>query len=641
MIGKVLANRYRIEERIGGGGMALVYRAVDLQLERDVAVKLLRGQFGSDEEFIRRFRREAQNAASLSHPNVVQIYDVGQDEESYFIVMELIEGRTLKALIQEQGPLPVEEASRIATEVLGALAHAHLHKIVHRDIKPHNILIARDGRVKVTDFGIARATTTDTVTNTGSIMGSAHYFSPEQANGQPTGDRSDIYSMGVVLYEMVTGVVPFQGESPITVALKHLRDRVVPAAQLNPEVPVELETIIQRALEKDPADRYPSANLMRQALLQFAEEHAAGETHIHSGDFPTMDLGSMKSRKLRRQIERVDAEEETEEETEEERRPVRPGKKKRRRSLAWLWVLLISLLFLGAVGAGVYALIDFLEVPEVKVPNVVGMSLRDAQEELRAAKLGWRFHTEQYSDEHPSNHVIETIPAPGTDVKQGREIDLTMSRGPEQKPLLNVVGRQEDAARAALESDRFRIGEVQRKFSNEPEGTVIEMNPAPLTPLRVGSTVNLVVSLGPLKVPQIYGKPVDEARKAIIEAGLTVGNVEMVADETRPKDTVLASDPPQGYPVSPGQRVNLTVAQGPIGPGTAFTKEVTVPGEAAHEVDFRVMLTDLVGGVPKETSLLREKLRGGSKVTVSGTFYGQAYLRIMVDGRETQRIELP
>ncbi|HLN61257.1 MAG TPA: Stk1 family PASTA domain-containing Ser/Thr kinase, partial [Symbiobacteriaceae bacterium] len=288
--GTFLANRYRIGERIGGGGMALVYRARDEQLGRDVAVKVLRGQFGTDEEFIRRFRREAQNAASLSHPNVVQIFDVGRDDDQYFIVMELVEGQTLKELIQRQGPLPIAEAVRISAEILGALEHAHTNRIVHRDIKPHNILISRDGHAKVTDFGIARATTTDTVTHTGSIMGSAHYFSPEQANGQPTGEKSDIYSMGIVLYEMLTGTVPFTGDSPITVALKHIRDRVVPATQLNSEVPVELDEIILRALEKEPEDRYPSAAAMRQALEQFAEDHAAGRTHMPSGDFPTMDL---------------------------------------------------------------------------------------------------------------------------------------------------------------------------------------------------------------------------------------------------------------------------------------------------------------------------------------------------------------
>lgn len=637
MIGKVLAKRYRIVERIGGGGMALVFRAVDLQLQRDVALKILRGQFGSDEEFIRRFRREAQNAASLSHPNVVQIYDVGQDDESYFIVMELIEGRTLKALIQEQGPLPMEQAAQIGAEVLNALAHAHHHKIVHRDIKPHNILIARDGRVKVTDFGIARATTTDTVTHTGSIMGSAHYFSPEQANGLPTGDRSDIYSVGIVLYEMVTGVVPFQGESPISVALKHIRDAVKPPSQLNANVPVELEGIIIRALQKEPADRYPSANLMRQALQHFGQDHAAGQTHMHSGDFPTMDLGSMKSRRLRRQLE----EDEADEAIVEERKPVRPAKK-RRRSLAWLWVSLVALVVMGGIGAAVYAVVGFLDVPEVQVPNVSGLHLIQAQEELRVAQLFGAVKYEQFSDDVPQGYVMETRPAAGTYVKQGRnDIAIVLSRGPELKPLIDVRGRLEEQARADLESARFAINEVVGKHSQEAEGTVIEMNPAPLTPLRVGSRINLTVSLGPLRVPKIYGKLLDDARRGLTAVGLVVGRIDSIPDAAQPKDTVLASDPSPDTPVVIGQRVNLVVAQGPVGEGTTFEKEVTVPGEASQRVDFRVTLVDLVAGVPNQELLFRDAQSGQQIVKVSGTFFGEAYLQIFVDGRETQRVPLP
>jgi serine/threonine-protein kinase len=437
--GTFLANRYRIGERIGGGGMALVYRARDEQLGRDVAVKVLRGQFGTDEEFIRRFRREAQNAASLSHPNVVQIFDVGRDDDQYFIVMELVEGQTLKELIQRQGPLPIAEAVRISAEILGALEHAHTNRIVHRDIKPHNILISRDGHAKVTDFGIARATTTDTVTHTGSIMGSAHYFSPEQANGQPTGEKSDIYSMGIVLYEMLTGTVPFTGDRPTTVALKHIRDRVVPATQLNSEVPVELDEIILRALEKEPEDRYPSAAAMRQALEQFAEDHAAGRTHMPSGDFPTMDLRAMRRHKPRRLAERADEEQEDEPQG---------------RSRVWLWVAVIALLVVGVVGGGLYALVRFTEVPEVKVPDLKGMDFTQAQDELRSLKLVPRV-LNQTNNDVPAERVIDTEPPGNTMVKVGRDIVLKVSRGPDQKALPDVRNRHVDEARALLESERF------------------------------------------------------------------------------------------------------------------------------------------------------------------------------------------
>ncbi|MDB4898153.1 MAG: serine/threonine protein kinase, partial [Firmicutes bacterium] len=598
MIGKVLANRYRIGERIGGGGMALVYRAEDLQLGRDVAVKVLRGQFGSDEEFIRRFRREAQNAASLSHPNVVQIYDVGQDEDQYYIVMELVEGHTLKELIQQQGPLPPTDAARIAIEILGALSHAHQNRIVHRDIKPHNILISRDGRVKVTDFGIARATTTDTVTHTGSIMGSAHYFSPEQANGLATGDRSDIYSVGIVLYEMITGVVPFQGESPITVALKHIRDMPLSPSQRNDEVPAELEHIIMRALEKDPERRYGSAQGMRNALEKFLEDHAAGLTHIVSGNFPTMDFKGMKAGHNARRL--IDEEEGFDEGAVAPDRPPR-------RSRAWIWILAVALAVVAGLGAAVWGAVGFLQVPEVNVPSIEGLPLLQAQNELTNAGLSWRVQTDgQYSLTVPAQAVIRSEPPPGTPVKKGRRIDIVLSKGRETKQLADVRNRSIEEARAMLESDKFKL-EVTQQHAQVKEGTVIEQAPLPLTPVDVGSTVSLVVSSGPLRVPSVVGKDVEEARRLISVAGLTPGTVQATPNPSKPKDTVLASDPPADTPVAPGQTVNLTVSQGPAVPavpavpeGKPFEKVIIVPGAPGKPHDVRVTLVDTVGGVPNE-----------------------------------------
>jgi eukaryotic-like serine/threonine-protein kinase len=637
MIGKVLANRYRIGERIGGGGMALVYRAEDLQLGRDVAVKVLRGQFGSDEDFIRRFRREAQNAASLSHPNVVQIYDVGQDQDQYYIVMELVEGKTLKALIQEQGPLPVTEAARIAMEVLAALSHAHANRIVHRDIKPHNILISKDGRVKVTDFGIARATTTDTVTHTGSIMGSAHYFSPEQANGQPTGERSDIYSVGIVLYEMVTGVVPFQGESPITVALKHIRDKPLPPSQRNSEVPLELDHIILRALEKEPEKRYPSASGMRNALEKFLEDHVAGVTHIASGDFPTMDFRGMKGRKARRLMDEDEDEEEGDGEDEPGGQEAKP-----RRSRAWIWVVTIALLVVGGLGAAVWGLVSFLEVPEVNVPQIEGMPLLQAQKQLTDAGLGWRLQTDpQFNETVPAQSVIRADPGPGTPVKQGRKIDLVLSKGPEQKQVPDVRGQTVENATATLESERFHV-EVTRKNAPAPEGQVIDMLPAPFSPLKPGATVSLVVSQGPLKVPRLLGKSLDDAKKLLASAGLTLGNVQNMPDPSKPKDTVLASDPAPDTPVVAGQAVHLTVSQSAVTEGKPFQQVITVPGAPGTTHEVKITLVDVVNGIPNEQpALVSGRRQGGEKITVRGTYFGTAYIRVQSDGLEVQRIDLP
>ncbi|MGE5675306.1 MAG: Stk1 family PASTA domain-containing Ser/Thr kinase [Mycobacterium leprae] len=630
MTDRLLAGRYRVGERIGGGGMSLVYRADDLQLGREVAVKVLRGQFGNDEEFVRRFRREAQNAASLSHPNVVQIYDVGEEDGQYYIVMELVQGSTLKQLIQEQGPLPVADAARIAVEVLAALAHAHMHRIVHRDVKPHNILISRDGRVKVTDFGIARAITTDTVTRTGSIMGSAHYFSPEQANGQPTGEKSDLYSVGVVLYEMVTGAVPFQGESPITVALKHLREEPVPPAQLNPEVPLELQQIVMRALEKEPDDRFPSADAMRAALQQFVVDHAAGRTHIHSGDFPTMDLRAMKGLKVRREIDG-------------DGRPAVKNEKvaAKRRRRRWVLALVLLLLAAGIVYGLTYGAMKILNVPEVAVPNIVNMPLPQAQQVLTDAKLSWKALDPKFSETVPQGSVISTDPEPGQMVKQGRPINLVLSKGPEMRQVPDVRNKNIDDAKNQLESSRFKVGDVKPMYSpTVPVNQVIDMSPPPLSNLNAGSVVNLVVSLGPLKVPKVMGKSLTEAQTLLTQANLVTGRLDYKTD-VRPKDTVIGSDPAQDTPVGQGSTVNLTLSLGSTATGKSFTQSIIVSGQAGTTHTVAVNLVDQVNGVATEQMILPpSKANAGDKIPVQGTYFGDAYLKVIIDGKDVQHVDL-
>lgn len=631
MTGKILANRYRIGERVGGGGMALVFRAEDLQLGREVAVKILRSQFCSDEDFVRRFRREAQNAASLSYPNVVQIYDVGREDDLHYIVMELVEGKTLKELIQEQGPLPVTQAAQIGIEILDALAHAHAQRIVHRDIKPHNILISKTGQVKVTDFGIARATTTDTVTHTGSIMGSAHYFSPEQANGQPTGERSDIYSVGIVLYEMVTGTVPFQGESPITVALKHIREQPVPPSQLNPEVPVELEEIILRSLEKDPEDRYPSAAAMDQALSQFMADHAAGRTHIRSGEFPTMDYRTMR-------IHRAPAETDHELAEDDDFQEAPPPRRNWRRTLSM--VLGIALAVVLAAGAGVWGLIRFVAVPTVEVPDVRGDYLRDAEAKLEAAGLTWALGMEEYNDEVPQTHVIRTHPEPGSLVKRNRQIKLDLSLGPEMKQVPDVRNKTVEEAKALLESARFKV-EVTERLDAAPKGQVVEQLPAPLTSLKAGSTVSIVVSTGPNTVPSVVGKTLEEAQQILSASGLNTGKVQYKKSDQYPAGTVIASDPEPGKTVQQGAKVNLTVAEGGKDSAVAFSKDVQIPGESGKVYPVRISLVEVVDGKAVEhPPVIDEPRTAGETVTVRGTFSGEGYLRVIVNGLET-RVALP
>lgn len=637
MIGRVLGKRYRIGERLGGGGMAVVYRGEDLELGRPVAVKILRGQFGGDEDFVRRFRREAQNAASLSHPNVVQIFDVGQEDDLYYIVLELVEGKSLKEVIQAQGPLPVGEAARIGMEILSALAHAHQNRIVHRDVKPHNILISVNGKVKVTDFGIARATNTDTVTHTGSIMGSAHYFSPEQANGQPTGEKSDIYSMGIVLFEMVTGTVPFQGESPITVALKHVRERVIPPSRLNAEVPVEMDEIVLRALMKDPAHRYDSADDMRLALQRFAEAHAAGLTHMNSGDFPTMDLRALRTRKVRPDIPSVD-------EPDDDEGGPRQGRVRqayRRRTSPWVWIGIVAAVVVLGIGAAAWTLIAYLDVPIVDVPDVTNLTLPEAKRRLSDAKLNSEVRNLLYSNDVPTEQVIKTDPPARTPVKEGKLIYLDISKGPEKQRLPDVRGFSLDEARLRLENAGFTPGDTRYRSAPEVEkDIVVDMVPPAGTDALPKARVDLIVSQGPLRVPPLVGKSLVEARQLLRDAQLVEGKIENRADLLRPLGIVLATRPEPGTRITPGQTVDLVISQG-ANAGKPFTKTVTIPTDPAKFYDVQIVMVDTVGGVSNEQTLFEGRVQGGKTVTVQGQFFGSASLRVNVDGKEQGSIPLP
>lgn len=623
MHGTLLGKRYRILERVGGGGMALVYRAEDIYLGRPVAVKVLRSQFGADEEFVRRFRREAQSAASLSHPNIVAIYDVGEEEDLYYIVMELVEGRTLKSRIQEEGPLPVDEAARIAIEILDALEHAHQHHIVHRDIKPHNILLTKSGRVKVTDFGIARAVTTDTVTNTGSIMGSAHYFSPEMARGQPAGVKSDLYSLGVVLYEMLTGRVPFQGESPISVALKHVQEEVLPPAALNGDLPAELQDVVLRALEKDPADRYESALAMRRDLERFLADYRAGRTRVAAAvEFPTQDLRQVRSRAQKGAAGRV-----------------RGGEEAPRRSRAGLWItLLLALLLLGAAGGGAFYVMRLLEVPEVQVPPLVGLSAREAESRLSAAGLKIKFKEDEYSDQIPINHVTWQSYEPGYRVKYGREIEVRLSKGPRQVTVPAVTGKALAEARDEIERAGLKPGAVLSKYvAGVPEGRVAEQSlPAGQT-VREGTVVDLTVSKGALLVPPLVGRPLPEVTRILKDVGLELGTVDRVPNP-RPKDTVVEQYPPPGTDAAPGSKVNLKVSQGADLPVQESTKTIEVRTNLTGYVKVTVFLQDATG----QYSVHDQPHLAGEKFPLNVLWRGTAgKLTVLINGAFAYEIPLP
>src|SRR5690606_23427971 len=412
MIGSELGGRYELIERIGGGGMALVYKARDMLLGRKVAVKILRQQFVGDEEFIKRFRREAQAAASLSHPNVVSIYDVGQDGDIHYIIMEYVEGINLNDKIKQQAPLQVEEAVNIAMQICDALDHAHSNGIIHRDIKPHNILIGKNGRVKVTDFGIARAITSADITQTGSVLGSVHYFSPEQAKGAAQDAVSDLYSLGIVLYQMLTAKLPFSGDSPISVALKHLQEEVESPRAINPHIPQSVENIVLKALRKSPRERYASA----RAMLKDLDVCLLPEKRNEPKWYPDGD--EEDDREKTRIMPAIRKAAEPPRRDPEQSGDRMQGDRMRWEGLedepkrGWKWVkpvawLLVIGLVLSAMWVAVGKFGEMVKVEEVEVPSVIGLPYEQAVAALEAAGLTAAEPEYRPSDLYPEGVVVD------------------------------------------------------------------------------------------------------------------------------------------------------------------------------------------------------------------------------------------
>ncbi|QUL57428.1 Stk1 family PASTA domain-containing Ser/Thr kinase [Paenibacillus tritici] len=601
MIGHELGGRYQVIERIGGGGMALVYRAHDILLNRNVAIKVLRNQFVHDEEFIRRFRREAQSAASLSHPNVVSIYDVGQEDEVHYIVMEYIEGKNLNEIIKERAPLQVDESVRIASQICDALDHAHMNQIIHRDIKPHNILIGRNGRVKVTDFGIARAVTSTTITQTGSVVGSVHYFSPEHAKGVTTGEKSDLYSLGIVIYQMLTGVLPFLGESPISVALKHLQEEFEEPRLLNPLIPQSVENVILKSMRKNPEERYQSAKQMLQDLetcllperrseakVLFQDDDDEDRTRIIPAIKPLQrGLGSRAGDERIRSMEDAP--------------PAVPEKRKRSRTALWISLTLVILIAMGGV---VWYVNSKLSVDEVAVPVVTGKTFEQAKAELEAAGLFAEEPPLQDYNPNFEENVVWKQSKTNTMVKEGTHIILTVSTAKTLPKLKDVSGKSyNDAVKELIAAGiaESRITEDPRFSKDYPEGQVISSEPAADTEYDPETvTVKLIVSKGEenTPMPDLIGKTEKEAKAELDKAGLVLDAVKEEPSFIHEKGKVTkqwAYEP--GDLVPPGEKITIYISTGYPPEALEFTFNVPVaPAADGKKSKIRIVFADARNG---------------------------------------------
>ena len=563
MVERVLDGRYALEMLVGSGGMADVYRAKDQLLERTVAVKILHQQYENDTEFIARFQREAKAAARITHPNIVNVFDVGVAEGRHYIVMEYVPGRTLKERIKEEGPVPVPQALQIARQIAGALAQAHANNLVHCDIKPHNILVMPDGNVKVADFGIARAVTESTMTYNDNIMGSVHYFSPEQARGTMITPKSDVYSLGVLLYEMLSGRIPFDGNTAVSIARKHLEEDPQPLHMIASGIPPVVEALVTRMMAKDPAQR-PDSSMLVQDIVR-AEQMMRSDTEA----LPAFDPDAT------RVLTPVEAQEigalaEAEEDAVPQEGEERPFFRTKKFKFGLLLILLLGFFTGFFLSFG-----KFWSSVEITVPDVTGKQMTLARQILEDQHLRVTV-AETYDASVPVGVVVSQTPEAGTMVKEERAITIYVSKGGEELEMPNLRGLNQSDAIDKLQQMGLRLGSAYETFSDEDSGTVISQDPRSGTRISKGQTVDITVSKGQkikkVSVPDVKGVPVDRARTIIEGSSLSVGGTSE-QESTQAAGTVVSQSPAAGTEVDAGSSVRLVVSSGKKSSGNTKGKD--------------------------------------------------------------------
>lgn len=528
MIGTMLGNRYELLEKIGEGGMAEVYKAKCHLLNRFVAVKILKNQYSDNGEFVNKFKQEASSAASLSHNNIVGIYDIGSQNSINYIVMEYVYGKTLKEIITENKVLKYDEAIIIAIQIAKALECAHNNNIIHRDVKPHNILVTKDRIIKVTDFGIAKATSSVTITNSDRIIGSAHYFSPEQAKGNYVDCKTDIYSLGIVLYEMVTGKVPYDAESPVSIALKHIQEPVIPPKQINPDIPESLNMLILKAIEKEQYKRYRSAN---DILSDLEKIKSNPEIEFFIDNRENEYTRAMKP--INDSISMNDKYDKMEEDKYLEEGIKISGKTKK---IIIGSLIALSVVIIGFVAAFVASQKKLNpgthKTGKVTVPSIIGLSKEEAEKQIEELRL--RFVTTTQSSDKPKGVVIKCYPVEGTeiDMSQQDEIRAIISSGPRVSAIPNLVEIELEAAKEYLKASNLKLGKVTYEYSNFEKGRVCRQSPEAATEIGDDNTVDLVVSKGPevryAKVPNLVNKNFDEVSDILVKSKLKLGSVNKI-----------------------------------------------------------------------------------------------------------------
>ena len=551
MASRIRSGRYELLEKIGDGGMAVVYKGKDKLLNRFIAVKILRPEFTKDATFVENFKRESQAAAGLSHPNIVGVYDVGREGNINYIVMELIEGDTLNKIIEKEAPMDYRKVIDISKQVASALRIAHKNKIIHRDVKPHNIMVTNDGVVKLADFGIARAVNDATLSTGSKIVGSVHYFSPEQARGNYVDERSDIYSLGIVMYEMLTGKVPFDGDNPVTVALKHINEEIVPPRELEPSIPPALERIVMKATSKFQTNRYANADELIQDLDNVSFVTAIAPDSIFEST-TVVEKRNKRKQDLEKDIEQVVEARE------------RDRKKKRRKRIA---IITIIAILLGASGGGYYAWKMGAFSSTKAAPDLMDKTYEEAASIAESEGFKVKRGNDIYSSEYAEGRICMQEPEPGVEMPKEGTITVNVSKGNKEGLVPSVLGMQQEDVDAYLQSYGYALGNVKTTTSPEKEGMVLEQSPVAGSTLDKESTVDIVVSDGKGTekgiVPSVTRMSLDDAKKAIKAAGFKVGNITYDWDSTIGKGYVIYQQYQANSQLDKGTAIDLQVSSGP------------------------------------------------------------------------------
>ncbi|MBM7868930.1 serine/threonine-protein kinase [Clostridium pascui] len=563
MVGTLLGNRYELLEKIGEGGMAEVYKAKCHLLNRFVAVKILKDELLKDSQFVDKFKREATAAASLSDNNIVNIYDVGSQNNIHYIVMEYVKGKTLKEFIREKGKLNEEEAINVAIQIAKALECAHRNNIIHRDIKPHNILVTEEGLVKVTDFGIAKATNSVTITNTSKVMGSAHYFSPEQAKGSYVDARTDIYSLGIVIYEMITGKVPYDADSPVSVALKHIQEQAIPPKNIVPNISENINNMILKSIEKEPIKRYQSIKEMLQDLRKVKNKEKINVAFFDMDEDRTRVMEAIKVDSLNRNKSRNDVVVDEDDDDYEEKNKI--NKKKRGMIIA---ITAVILALITAFASGYMIFNNYIsqgknKTQDVVVPKIVGLSKDEAKSSIESKNLVFTI-TETEKSDKPEGTVLRSYPTEGTTVKANSEVRVTLSAGKDKPRVPDLKEMDIELAKQTLSRYNLEIGNIQYAYDdNIPKNSIISQSPSRDEKVDEKTKVDVVVSKGvEIKystVPSLNGKTIEQAKILLANSNLKLGNTNTQAtgDETLQGKIFDQSIEP-GVQVKEGTTLNVT-----------------------------------------------------------------------------------